>query len=107
MQEFLSDKNVNCNFMSLTGYRTLVLFDLILKKSSTVEDINNYFLQNKYIHGAFSKDMLRIYLNSLRAVGCTITRASKSNNYTYKILEHPFNLDITNTQLKVLKTVYG
>ncbi len=102
MQEFLTNNTVNCNLMSLTGYRTLVIFAALLQSPKTNDEINDCLLSNQYIKERFSSDTLRIYINSLREIGCDITRANKSNNKKYELLSHPFEYDIPKSQLKAL-----
>jgi len=105
MQEFLTNDTVNCNLMSLTGYRTLVILDLLMHSPKTNDEINDYFLNHKYIKEKFSNDTLRIYINSLRAIGCKITRADKLNK-KYELLSHPFEYDIKDSQIKALAKLF-
>lgn len=106
MQEFLTNNTVNCNLMSLTGYRTLVILDALMESPKTNDEINDYLFNNQYIKERFSSDTLRIYINSLRVIGCEITRANKSNNQKYELLSHPFSYDIPKVQLKALSKLY-
>lgn len=106
MQEFLTNNTVNCNLMSLTGYRTLVILGLLMEAPKSTEEINEYFYNHQYIKEKFSNDTLRIYINSLRTIGCEITRANKSNNKKYELLSHPFSYDIPKSQLKAIAKVY-
>lgn len=106
MQEFLLNNTVNCNLMSLTGYRTLVLLKLLLEAPRSTAEINDFFLNNEYIKEKFSNDTLRIYINSLRKIGCDITRANKSNGNKYELKSHPFDLDIEKPQLKAISKLY-
>lgn len=105
MQELLTNNTANCNLMSLTGYRTLVILALLMEAPRSTEEINNYFLNNQYIQDKFSNDTLRIYINSLRAIGCNITDANKANK-KYELISHPFEYDIPKTQLKALSKLY-
>lgn len=105
MQEFLTNNKVSCNLMSLTGYRTLVILEALMESPKSNDEINDCLLRNQYIKEKFSPDTLRIYLNSLRAIGCEITRANKSNN-KYTLLSHPFDYDISKPQLKALSKLY-
>lgn len=107
MQEFLINNTVNCNLMSLTGYRTLVVFQALLESPKSNQEINDYLFNNQYIKERFSSDTLRIYINSLRAIGCEIIGANKSNNKKYEMVSHPFTYDIPKTQLKALSKLYG
>lgn len=106
MQEFLTNNTVNCNLMSLTGYRTLVILRALMESPKTNDEINHCLLSNQYIKENFSSDTLRIYINSLRAIGCEITRANKSNNKKYELISHPFTYDIPKSQLKALTKLY-
>ena len=106
MQEFLTNNTVNCNLMSLTGYRTLCILDLLMDSPKSVDEINDYFMNNQYVKDKFSNDTIRIYINSLRAVGCEITRATKSNGYRYELLVHPFDFEVSKSQLETLAKHY-
>lgn len=106
MQEFLTNNTVNCNLMSLTGYRTLIILSLLMESPKSATEINDYFLNHQYIKENFSNDTLRIYINSLRAIGCEITRANKANNNKYELKNHPFFYDIPKSQLNALIKLY-
>ena len=106
MQEFLTNNTVNWNLMSLTGYRTLVILSLLMESPKSTAEINDYFFNNQYIKERFSNDTIRIYINSLRAIGCEISRADKSNNKKHVLTSHPFNYDIPKPQLKALSKLY-
>lgn len=92
--------------MSLTGYRTLVILDLLMESPKSVEEINEHFMRNQYIKENFSNDTIRIYINSLRMTGCQITRANKSNGNKYELISHPFDFEITKSQLESLTKLY-
>src|SRR5574344_2259258 len=106
MQEFLKNKKVDCNVMSLTGFRTLILLRELLKGPMSNEEINQCFLNNEYIKETFSADTLRLYINSLRDVGCEISKAGKSTNNKYVLTSHPFTMGITKSQLSSVLKVY-
>ena len=106
MQEFLTNKTANCNLMSLTGYRTLVILSALMESPKSNNEINACLLNNQYIKENFSSDTLRIYINSLRAIGCDITRANKSNSKKYELLAHPFVYNIEKSQLNALTKLY-
>lgn len=106
MQEFLLNNTVNCNLMSLTGYRTLVILNLLMESPKSTDEINEYFFNHQYIKEKFSNDTLRIYINSLREIGCEITRANKSNKQKYELISHPFTYDIPKNQIKAIEKLY-
>lgn len=106
MQEFLLNNTVNCNLMSLTGYRTLVILSLLMDSPKSIDEINEYFFNHQYIREKFSNDTLRIYINTLRCIGCEITRANKSNKQKYELISHPFNFDIPKNQINSIEKLY-
>lgn len=106
MQEFLTNNTVSCNLMSLTGYRTLVILGALMQSPKSNEEINQILLNDQYIQEKFSNDTLRLYLNSLRQVGCEITRANKLNNNKYELVSHPFVYEIPKPQLKAISKLY-
>lgn len=106
MQEFLTNNIVNWNLMSLTGYRTLVILEALIESPKTNDEINEYLFNNQYIKEKFSNDTLRLYINSLREIGCEIIPANKSANKKYELISHPFTFDIAQSQIKALEKLY-
>lgn len=106
MQEFLTNDTVNCNLMSLTGYRTLVILQALMESPKSNDEINDYLFNNKYVKEKFSSDTLRIYINSLRHIGCQIIPANKSNNKKYELVSHPFEYEIPASQLTAILKLY-
>ncbi len=105
MQEFLKNDKVSCNLMSLTGYRMLIILYELIKSPKSLEELNASLKNNKYIDEKFSADTLRIYINSLRKFGCEISKATKKNDYKYKLLSHPFSIEITEKEAKAVRDI--
>lgn len=106
MQEFLTNNTVSWNLMSLTGYRTLVILSALMESPKSNEEINECLFNDQYIQEKFSNDTLRLYINSLRSIGCEIIGANKSNNKKYKLVSHPFNYEIPKSQLRAISKLY-
>lgn len=106
MQSFLANNTVNWNLMSLTGYRTLVILQALIEFPKSNDELNDYLFGNQYIKEKFSSDTLRIYINSLRAIGCDITSANKTNDRKYHLISHPFEYTITKNQAKSISKLY-
>lgn len=106
MQEFLTNNTVSCNLMSLTGYRTLVILAALMESPKSNEEINKILFNDQYIQEKFSNDTLRLYINSLRQIGCEITRANKLNNNKYELVSHPFAYEIPKSQLRAIEKLY-
>lgn len=106
MKEFMKNKTVTYNLMSFTGFKSLVVFSLLLESPKSYDEINTYFKKHEYIKEPISIDTLRVYLTSLRMVGCEIVRTRKTEGSKYKLVSHPFELEITDEQIKSLIKVY-
>lgn len=106
MLNSLKLEQINPISINLTGIRLLVIFSLLLESPKAAEEINEYFEKNNYPKECFSVDTLRNDINALRAAGCEITRADKTNCYKYKLLSHPFELDIDETATESLSRFY-
>lgn len=106
MKEFMKNKTVTYNLMSFTGFKSLVVFSLLLESPKSYDEINTYFKKHEYIKEPISIDTLRVYLTSLRMVGCEIVRTRKTEGSKYKLVSRPFELEITDEQIKSLIKVY-
>lgn len=89
-------------WISITGYRTLLILKVLLEKGRTVNELIEILKSNKITQKSVSKDTLRITLNTLKTAGCDIARPSKSNGYTYSITNHPFFLKLSSEDINSL-----
>lgn len=89
-------------WISLTGYRSLVVLKALIEKNRTIAELTEILKENKITSKSVSKDTVRLTVNTLKSAGCDITRPSKSNNYTYELLSHPFKLKISDDELQAL-----
>ena len=99
------DKNL-CQ-ISLTGARALILLGLLIEEPRSLEEIRKKFIEYKLIDDTSSNDIIRIDLNTLKAMGCTITRADHNTNNKFKLLNHPFVLSLTKDEINLLKRSYN
>lgn len=106
MKEFIKNKTVTYNLMSFTGFKSLIVFSLLLESPKSYSEINDFFKNHEYIKEPVSIDTLRVYLTSLRMMGCEIVRTSKAEGSKYKLVSHPFELNVTEEQIKSLVKVY-
>ncbi len=106
MKEFLKTNTVTYNLMSFTGFKSILIFSLLMDGPKSYQDLQDIFLNHEYLREDISIDTLRIYLNSLREMGCDIKRIYDNNIAKYYISEHPFKLNITEAQVKAIVKVY-
>ena len=105
MKEFMKNNKVTYNLISFTGFKSMLLFSYLLKAPRSYEEIKKHFANHPYLHETISIDTLRVYINSLERMGCEIVRGKKSEGAKYKLLKHPFELKLTDDELKsIIKT---
>lgn len=100
-------ENLESLQISLTGMRSLILLGLLIAAPRSLEEIKQAFLYYKVIDDTTSDDILRIDLNTLKAIGCEIPRCSPKTGYKYVLEQHPFSLKLTEEDIKILKRVYN
>jgi predicted DNA-binding transcriptional regulator YafY len=92
----------NVDNISLTAYRIINIFKLLYEKPASDQEINDN-LQDKITNSKpLSKDTIGIYINTLKAIGCNISRPKKNNNYKFELLDHPFKPNINTEEIKAL-----
>lgn len=92
--------------VSLTGIRSIVLLGLLIIAPRSLEEIRKIFLQYNIIDESSSNDILRIDINTLKYMGCEISRASAKTDFKYVLGNHPFSLNVTLEEIKLIKQFY-
>lgn len=95
------------NQISLTGVRAIVLAGLLIVAPRSLEEIRKAFISLNIMEDENSDDILRIDLNTLKIMGCEISRASQKTNYKYVLGKHPFSFKMESDELNVLKRAYN
>ncbi len=106
MKEFLKTNTVTYNLMSFTGFKSLLIFSLLMEGPKSYKELKEYISNHEYLHENISYDTLRIYLNSLREIGCNISRTTIDGVTKYSIDSHPFKLKIDDKQVKSIIKIY-
>ena len=94
------------NQISLTGMRAIIVLGLLMVAPRSLEEIKKFYTMINIFDEYGSDDTIRIDINTLKNVGCEITRASQKTNYKYVLGNHPFSLKVNLEEIKVLKKVY-
>lgn len=93
--------------MSFTGFKALVIFSLLSESPKTFEEISNFMMTHPYLREKISIDTFRVYMNSLKRIGCEIKRTRGSDKISrYEIVSHPFELNFNEEELNTIKRVY-
>lgn len=83
----------------------LKILSLLIEKPCNYQSINEAFLEDFYLMKNVSDDMICMYINTLREIGCDISRPSKSNSFCYVLNSHPFEFKISKQESKILETI--
>lgn len=92
--------------ISLTGMRAIILIGLLIEAPRSLDEIKSIFINLNIMEPEHSDDILRIDLNTLRAMGCDITKANAKTGFKYILVKHPFSLDIQPEEISVIKKAY-
>lgn len=92
--------------MSLTGLRGIMMLGLLIQAPRTLEEIREKFIQEKLMEEDNSNDIIRIDMNTLRSMGCEISRSSANTGYKYVLTKNPYGLNITIDEVNLLKRAY-
>ena len=106
MKEFNKSETITYNLMSFTAFKSLFIFSLLLKAPQSYVSLKEAFREHKYLREDVSTDTLRVYLTSLKRSGCVIEKMKKPDNGKYKLVSHPFELKISEDQIKGLIKIY-
>ncbi len=97
--------------ISLTAYRVIKLFVLLLESPMSEDEIKQVLKDEAEDKKLLSSDTVGIYINTLKSIGCKITRPSKSNNFKYILMDTPFKLNLNKDEvlslIKVKKYIAG
>ncbi len=99
-------EDIELRQISLTGTRALLMVGLLMKAPRSLEDLRKAFIDLKIMEPEHSDDILRIDLNTLRTMGCEISRSSAKTGFKYVLQKHPFSLNITEEDVLLLKKIY-
>ncbi len=94
------------NQISLTGLRALVILGLLVVMPRSLAEIREKLISYNVMDEDQSDDILRIDMNTLKEIGCEISRADIKNGGKYYLLKHPFSLKVSEEEIKNLKKVY-
>lgn len=98
---------VTHNLMSFSGFKAMLIFSMLVQEPKTYLEIKQAIEENEYLKETVSIDTIRIYMNSLKQVGCNIKKIHQGKTVKYYIDSHPFELKITDEQVDSIIKVYN
>lgn len=106
MKNFMQHNTVTHNLMSFSAFKAIYIFALLMEGPKTYKDIMSAIESQEYINETISSDTVRIYFNSLRKVGCEIKRVYAKRKAHYYIEKHPFELNISDSEIESIIKIY-
>jgi len=90
------------NNVSKTGYRALFVLRNLIKSPKSRDELIDLLIKDNFLSSDVSKDTITITINTLKKVGCIISRPSKKNGNKYVLKSHPFNKILSEKNIKAL-----
>lgn len=107
MKQFTETNKVTYNLMSFTGFKALLIFSMLSEGPKSYEEISSAIKNNQYLREKISIDTLRVYINSLKRIGCEIKRIKGDDKISrYFITTNPFELKISTEQANSIIKIY-
>ncbi len=106
MKEFNKTNTVTYNLITYTGFKSLLLFSLLLESPKSYEEIIEYFKNHPHLKEEVSVDTIRVYLTSLKKIGCEIHKTNKAGGKKFYITKHPYEFNINDKQIKGIIKIY-
>lgn len=107
MKEFLKTNTITYNLMSFTAFKSILLFSLLAEGPKSYKEIQEFMEKHEYLHESVSIDALRIYINSLREIGCTVDKKTSNGITRYSISSHPLLLKFDEKQIESIIKIYS
>lgn len=104
---FKTAEKTELSQISLTGMRAIVLLGLLIVKPRSLEEIRKAFIDLNIMEDSHSDDILRIDLNTLKIMGCEISRSAPKTDFKYVLTKHPFELKPGKDEISLLKRLYN
>lgn len=93
--------------ISMTAARAIIILLSLLQSPKSYEEIRQIVMECGLVNKELSVDTIRIDINTLKTLGCKITKATKTNNHKYGLISHPFKLKMTNDEFNALVKIYN
>lgn len=90
------------DLLNITAYRVYKILYWLQETPLSVEELNVRFVQDARTRKKLSTDSIGLYINTLKMLGCEISRPSKKNQYRYELVYHPFGIPLTEKDLEAL-----
>lgn len=95
-------KSKDIDSISVTAYRILSILNMLLISPCSDKEINEKLQKDIIGARSLSQDTICIYINTLRAIGCEISRPSKNTDFKYVLKNNPFKLKLSEQEINAI-----
>lgn len=92
----------NVRQICLTAYKSLLLLKYLLIMPLSRDEIIDLFNEDCFISHDVSLENIRVIINSLKELGCIISKPDSKHNYKYELLKNPFSLNLTREEVLLI-----
>ena len=100
--EKLEKLTFNTRQICLTAYKGLFLLKHLIAKPLNKEEIIALFKNDDFIPQNISQENIRLIINTLKELGCVISKPEIKNNYKYELLKTPFCLNLSKEEVVLI-----
>ncbi|MBX2860447.1 MAG: WYL domain-containing protein [Vampirovibrio sp.] len=91
--------------LNTTAYRIYCILVWLSEQSLSVEELNDRFVAEPMIRRKLSDDTIWLYMNTLKELGCNISRPVPTNGFRYQLISHPFGVAYTKDDVQTMVQV--
>ena len=95
-------KHIKKPNLNSTALRIFKLLQWLSIEPLSVDELNQRFQADPLIQKQVSQDSIWLYINTLRELGCEISRPSPSNEFRHELQYHPFGVHLQSDELSSL-----
>ena len=89
-----------------SAIHVFLLLQWLLAAPHSIEELQQCYEAHPWCARSISDDSIRLYLNTLRELGCQIERPNSKNNYRYRLLSQSFTLTDAEAPMSVLSQLF-
>ncbi len=98
----LKKVDFNVKQICLTVYKALLLLKHLINGPLSKEQIMNLLNNDDLVRQPVSNENIRVLLNSLKKLGCEISKPDLKHNYKYTLSKNPFSLNLTKEEVNLI-----
>lgn len=100
-------ESIDANQVSITGIRSIIIIGILSVMPRSFEELKGILYKYKLMDETSSDDILKVDLATIKYFGCEIESPNVKNGGKYVLKRHPFSINFSEEEIKVLKKAYS